>query len=180
MQGEAMVFVRLSGCNLACPFCDTRHEAWVEMSEEEVVAEVLRYPSLWVLLTGGEPALQPLAGLVDRLHAVGRRVAVETNGTVAIDAAVDWVCVSPKGEWLGAEAQVVRQRVDEVKVLYDGEHEPQGYWEELGHEAQRSLQPMDVGERERNAELVAAAVEYVKGHPEWRLSMQIHKMIGIR
>ena len=78
--GMPMVFLRFSGCNLRCPFCDTLHQSGTEMSEEEILQAIAAYPSQWVVATGGEPALQLTASLVDKLHAAGYRLAVETNG----------------------------------------------------------------------------------------------------
>lgn len=184
LQGEGVhagtpaVFVRLSGCNLDCPFCDTRHQSYREMSEEEIVAEVCRHAARLVVVTGGEPSLQLTASLVDMLHAAGKSVAVETNGTHELPSNVDWITLSPKDTFVGASAAPVLRRADELKVLYDGIHEPDGY----AHIAvsHRSLQPCDVGDPARNARIVAQTVEYVKRHPEWRLSLQIHKMINIQ
>lgn len=177
-SGTAAVFVRLSGCNLRCPFCDTRHESCVEMSEEEVLAAVRQYPARLVVVTGGEPSLQLTASLVDALHEAGKYVAVETNGTRALPPNVDWVTLSPKDTWLGAEAAVVLTEADELKVVYDGEHEPADYRSlAIDH---RFLQPMDTGDAVRNARIEAATVEYIKQHPQWRLSLQIHKILNIR
>ena len=177
-SGTAAVFVRLSGCNLCCPFCDTQHESRVEMDEAAIVEAVRRYPARLVVVTGGEPSLQLTASLVDALHKVQKYVAVETNGTCALPHNVDWVTLSPKDAWLGAEAAVVLTEVDELKVVYDGEHEPRGYEDvKAGH---RFLQPMDTGDEVRNARIVAATVEYIRQHPQWRLSLQIHKILNIR
>ena len=177
-SGTAAVFVRLSGCNLRCPFCDTRHESCVEMSEGEVVAAVRQYPARLVVVTGGEPSLQLTASLVDALHEAGKYVAVETNGTRALPPNVDWVTLSPKDTWLGAEAAVVLTEADELKVVYDGVHEPSDYRTlAIDH---RFLQPMDTGDAVRNARIEAATVEYIKQHPQWRLSLQIHKILNIR
>ena len=91
--GTPAVFVRFSGCNLACGFCDTDHRRGEEWGEEAVVAEVLRHPARHVVLTGGEPALQATASLVDKLHRAGCYVQMETNGTcaAAAEVGVDWI-----------------------------------------------------------------------------------------
>lgn len=176
LQGEGLrtgvpaVFVRFAGCNLRCPFCDTDFGEYVEMSDEEIVAAAARYAARYVILTGGEPALQADVALVDRFHAAGFVVAIETNGTVEPPSNVDWVTCSPKGH-------VVLRRCDELKCLYDGRTEPLCPDIEARY---RLLQPIDSGDAERNRATTAACVEYVKSHPGWRLSLQTHKMIGIR
>ena len=177
-SGTAAVFVRLSGCNLRCPFCDTDHESGVPMSEEAIVGEVKRYPSTLVVVTGGEPALQLTPSLVDALHAAGRTVAVETNGTLPLPHNVDWVTLSPKDLWLGAQAAPVLTHADELKVLFDGRHEPPEYASVAA--AHRFLQPCDTGDPRRNADIVAHAVDYILRHPQWRLSLQIHKVINVK
>lgn len=180
-SGTPAVFVRLSGCNLRCPFCDTQHAGGTEMSEPEIVAAVkslcpvLRSPL--VVVTGGEPALQLTPSLVDALHAAGCRVAVETNGTLHLPGNVDWVTLSPKSLWLGEEAAPVLTRADELKVLFDGEHNPSAY--DHIDAAHRFLQPMDTGDPARNAALMRQAADYCLGHPQWRLSLQIHKILNI-
>ena len=125
--GTAAIFIRLSGCNLRCPFCDTRHESGTEMSKEQIVEQVAAWPSPWVVVTGGEPSLQLTASLVESLHRIGKKVAVETNGTCQLPDNVDWVTLSPKDLFLGPQAKVVLRRADEIKVVYDGEHEPDTY-----------------------------------------------------
>ena len=177
-SGTPAVFVRLSGCNLRCPFCDTRHEHGTEMSEEEVVEAVSRHAARHVVVTGGEPALQLAPSLVDALHVIGRYVAVETNGTRALPANVDWVTLSPKDAFLGPQAAPVLTRADELKLLFDGVHEPQPYGDiSVTH---HFLQPCDTGNPTQNARITAATVDYILRHPEWRLSLQIHKILGIQ
>lgn len=178
-SGTAAVFVRLSGCNLQCPFCDTEHGNGVEMTEEEIVAEVAKYPARLVVVTGGEPSLQLTESLVDKLHSKDKFVSVETNGTHPLPSNVDWITLSPKDLFLGAEAKVVLPAVDEIKVVYDGEHEPHTY-PDIKCTHRRFLQPCDTGDAARNAEIVNSAVEYIKRDPRWKLSLQIHKILNIR
>lgn len=185
LQGEGLqagtpaVFVRLSGCNLRCPFCDTQHASGREMDEAEVVAEVRRHAAGLVVLTGGEPSLQLGASLVDALHAAGRTVAVETNGTRPLPEGVDWVTLSPKDPWLGPEAAPVLTEADELKLVFDGSFEPLAY-RHIHIRHGRLLQPCDTGDAARNADLVRRAVAYCLAHPEWRLSLQIHKLLNIK
>ena len=180
-SGTPAAFVRLSGCNLRCPFCDTRHESGTEMSEKEIVEAVGQYPARHVVVTGGEPALQLTESLVDALHAVGRYVAVETNGTHPLPDNVDWVTLSPKSAFVDG-AEVVLNHADEIKVVYDGIHDPEGQLSTLNSQLStlRFLQPCDTGDAARNRQITAATVEYIKRHPEWRLSLQIHKILNIQ
>lgn len=171
--GAAAVFVRFSGCNLKCPFCDTDHYGFREMSEDDIVAEVARYPAGHVVFTGGEPALQLTATLVDRMHSMGVFVQVETNGTVALPSNVDWVTCSPK------DRPVVYSRVNELKVLFHGLDGDMSRYEAIKADDYR-LQPCDTGDPSRNAGLIAGAEEFVKAHPLWRLSVQLHKLLGFR
>ena len=181
-SGTPSVFVRLSGCNLRCPFCDTRHEAGVEMSEEEIVERVGEWQGCrHVVITGGEPSLQLTESLVDALHAAGRYVAVETNGTRPLPPNVDWVTLSPKNAFVDG-ADVVLTRANEIKVVYDGLHDPQKQLSTFHFPLSTFLflQPCDTGDPSRNAQIIAATVDYIKQHPEWRLSLQIHKILNIQ
>ena len=94
--GRAAVFVRFSGCNLRCSFCDTDFSSFREMTSDEIIKEISQYPARFVVLTGGEPTLQVTAAFVNQLHEAGFEVAIETNGTLPIPENIDWVTVSPK------------------------------------------------------------------------------------
>lgn len=166
-SGCAAIFVRLSGCNRACPFCDTDFSAFMEMTEAEIVAAVSAWPAEIVVITGGEPALQLTDSLVERLHASGKRVHVETNGSLPLPAAVDWVTCSPKRPPYGLE------RVDELKVLYGTEVDPEEMCRRWPGARVYALQPL-AGSNP------AEVVEYIKRHPHWRLSLQLHKILDIR
>lgn len=177
--GTAAVFIRLSGCNLRCSFCDTRHETYTEMSEAEIVHAAVAYPARHVVITGGEPTLQLTRSLVDTLHEAGRFVQIETNGSMELDSslvqAIDWITCSPKS------LPVKIGRVDELKVVYEGQE--MAPYEAMSRnyedEAYLSLQPCDTGDSVKNAALLDAAVNYIKAHPAWRLSLQTHKLIHI-
>lgn len=177
--GRAAVFVRFSGCNLKCPFCDTDFSEYKEMSAEEIASLSLTLSKgdgmPMVVLTGGEPTLQADKELIDRLHQAGFQfVAMESNGTEEPPEGLDWLTVSPKGK-------VAVDRCDELKVLFDGDRPlslPLG--DDWGGADYYYLQPMDTGDAESNKEITAACVEYIKRHPKWRLSLQTHKLIGIK
>ena len=114
--GTPAVFVRFSGCNLKCDFCDTRHEEGKMMSDEELLAAVTAYPCRMVILTGGEPGLWIDEELVGRLHQAGKYVAIETNGTCVLPDSIDWVTCSPK-----QGSRLKLKRMDEIKVVYVGQ-----------------------------------------------------------
>ena len=167
--GTPAVFVRFSGCNLKCPFCDTQHEDGILMSDDEIVAQVESYPARMVILTGGEPSLWIALwidrALVDRLHQSGRYVCIETNGTHALPDNIDWVTCSPK-----AGGRLAIDRMDEVKVVYQGQ-ELDGY--ERLQADHFFLQPC-------SGSNIPETVACVMSHPRWRLSLQTHKLIDIR
>jgi len=196
LQGEGMqagrraVFLRFSGCNLwtgreqdrasaACTFCDTDFVGMDGENGGRYEAEALadRVAALWaegsrplVVMTGGEPLLQADAPLIDPLHRRGFEVAVETNGTQAAPAGLDWICVSPK-----AGTDIVQRSGDELKLVW-----PQAGIdpaELLGWDFRHFIvQPMDGADREKS---LAAAVELVMADPRWRLGLQTHKLIGL-
>lgn len=163
--GTPAVFVRFSGCNLKCPFCDTRHEEGVLMSDEEILEEVNKYPSATVILTGGEPSLWIDEGFVDRLHRIGKYVCIETNGTHAVPDNLDWVTCSPKQ---GAELHIAR--MDEVKVVYEGQDIA----------AYESLPTNHFFLQPCSGANIQETVDCVMLHPKWRLSLQTHKLIDIQ
>lgn len=163
--GTPAVFIRFSGCNLKCSFCDTQHEEGCLMSDDEIMEEVGKYPAATVILTGGEPSLWIDGEFVDRLHRAGKYVCIETNGTRLLPGNIDWVTCSPKqGTRLGIA------RMDEVKVVYEGQ-DITGY-EQLPA-AHFFLQPCSCNN-------IGETVDCVMRHPKWRLSLQTHKLIDIR
>lgn len=176
--GTPAVFVRLAGCNLKCPFCDTDYAAYKEMTEEEIVDEVLAVSDnnpAFVVITGGEPSLQLTDSLVDRLHDEGCYVAVETNGTKPLPENVDWVTLSPKADFVSAGmGQPVVGEANEVKIVYTGQDVEK--WRLKLHARNWFLQPCDTPEG-ANTE---ATVQYILEHPWWRLSLQTHKILNIR
>jgi organic radical activating enzyme len=169
-----MVFLRFSGCNLKCPFCDTDHSGYQEMTAEEIVAEAVRAGGgcQRVCITGGEPSLQLDPVLVGALHGAGFKVHVETNGTRLLPEGVDWVTVSPKAgvEGLKGDGTVVLGKADEVKVVFLGTDVEE--WADFPA-PWHFLQPCSCGN-------TAETVEYIQSHPHWRLSLQTHKYLNIR
>ncbi len=190
--GRAAVFCRFAGCNLwsgreedragaVCTFCDTDFvgvdgEGGGKFAAPETLAAAVR--SAWtgplenalVVCTGGEPLLQLDPPLIDALHRQGFAIAVETNGTLAAPAGIDWICVSPK-----AHAALVQTRGQELKLVYPQTGVDPERFAALDFE-RFFLQPMDGPHREA---ATRTAVAYCLAHPRWRLSIQAHKYLGL-
>ena len=179
--GTPMVFLRFSGWNLKCPFCDTDHGGFREMSDREIVAEILQAGGSCrrVCVTGGEPSLQLDEVLVDALHGAGFKVHVETNGTRPLPKGVDWITLSPKTDVQGlrGDGTVVLEKADEIKVVYEGGVD--GKWAAFPAEW-HFLQPCDTGDEEKNKALLAETIDHIQRNPVWRLSLQTHKLLNIR
>ena len=177
-SGTPSVFIRFSGCNLQCPFCDTQHQQGRTMSEEEIVEEVGKYKGRHVVITGGEPSLQLTASLVDKLHAIGKYIAVETNGTHELPDNVDWVTLSPKDSFVKqSSAQVKLTHCNELKMVFTGT--PLVDYSHI--KAQHYfLQPCDTGDEQKNKEILEKTIDYCLNHPQWSLSLQMHKIVGVR
>jgi 7-carboxy-7-deazaguanine synthase (Cx14CxxC type) len=187
--GRPAVFCRFSRCNLwtglekdraraVCQFCDTDFvgtdgpggghfpDAAALAEHIDEIAQDTRF----VVCTGGEPLLQMDAALIDALHERRFEIAIETNGTLPVPDGIDWVCMSPK-----AEAQVIVTQGDELKLVFRQEGgEPERYAHlDFAH---FFLQPMDGPDRDAHTR---AAIDYCLAHPQWRLSLQTHKYLGI-
>jgi 7-carboxy-7-deazaguanine synthase len=191
--GRPAVFCRFAGCNLwtgreedrataVCSFCDTDFVGvgpdGGKFATAEALAEAVaaRWPGAaggrrFVVCTGGEPLLQLDAEAIDALHARGFEVAVETNGTQPLPRGLDWVCVSPK-----ADAPLVVAGGDELKLVYPQPLARPERFEGLDFR-HWLLQPMD---GPAVAEATREAIAYCLAHPRWRLSVQTHKVVGVR
>ena len=199
LQGEGMqagsraVFLRFAGCNLwtgreedrrkaVCQFCDTDFvgtdgAGGGKFADADLLAR--HVAALWgegaerrlVVVTGGEPMLQLDAALVDALHAEGFRIAVESNGTIAATPGIDWLCISPK-----AGSDIVQRSGDELKLVW-----PQAGLDSAAIEdwdfAHFLVQPLDCEDREA---AMAAAIGLAMERPRWRLTLQAHKIVGLR
>lgn len=199
-MGIPAVFVRFSGCNLRCPWCDTEFTDFTPMTAEEILAQVTELYDIpnerrkMVVLTGGEPSLQVDKPLIEALHAAGFYICIETNGTRPLPEGIDWITCSPK--ITNHESQITNthslalRKVNEVKVVFTGTYDPEIWRTQL--EAEHwMLQPLrftgdwliehavDEWEDDRNDNL-DDTVRYILSHPFWRLSVQIHKIAGLR
>lgn len=174
--GTPAIFLRVSGCNLKCSFCDTSHHAFVEMSPAQIIEEIKRYPAKHIVITGGEPSLQIDRDFVDALHQNGLFVQVETNGIEPIPENIDWITCSPKYK------PICLHQVDELKCIYEGKQSEKKICS-LYREIKASyyyLQPCDVKDAARNAEITKECINYIKNNPHWRLSLQTHKILNIQ
>jgi organic radical activating enzyme len=208
LQGEGAhtgipaVFIRFSGCNLRCPWCDTDFSDFTEMSAAQIVHEALDMYDLpnerrkMCVLTGGEPSLQVDKTLVDALHAAGFYICIETNGTRPLPEGIDWITCSPKlveSRKLKVESQITTlalHKVNEVKVVFTGTYDPE-IWRTMLEAEHWMLQPlryngellMESGIDEwevDNSDNMDETVRYILSHPFWRLSVQLHKIAGLR
>jgi len=175
--GRSAIFIRFSGCNLRCSFCDTDHTACTLMTNSEILQTICNYPTDFVVLTGGEPALYIDTEFVEMLHKAGKYVAIETNGTRILPENLDWVTVSPKNDFC-EDAEVVIQKADELKMVFLGQDMEKHLTKPLAK--YHFLQPCDTDDEIKNKENLDDCILYCLKHPEWRLSLQIHKLIGIR
>ncbi len=194
--GRPAVFCRFSGCNLwsgreddrekaVCKFCDTDFvgcdgPGGGQFSSPAQLAE--KIGKLWpekslgsykplVICTGGEPLLQLDSELISKLHEKGFEIAIETNGTIIPPDGIDWICVSPK-----ADAPLLLQSGHELKLVFPQEGAPPEKYETLNFRY-FFLQPLDSPQREDDMRL---ALEYVLSHPQWRLSLQLQKILKIK
>lgn len=177
--GRPAIFVRFAHCNLSCPFCDTDFKTGTHYSEGELIAEVSKFaPCQFIVFTGGEPTLQLTESLINKLHKGGFYLAMETNGTRPYPKGLDWVTVSPKNDFLeGVKLFEGNYMASEVKVVFTGLNSPEKYGS-LGQE--KFIQPCDTGNPMKNEEIIAKSIEWLKEHPDWRLSLQTHKIVGVR
>ena len=192
--GRPAVFCRFAGCNLwsgreedrleaTCQFCDTDFVGLdgpgggrFHSADDLASAVAAEWPAeggsaRFVVCTGGEPLLQLDDALIEALHRSGFEIAVETNGTQPPPAGIDWLCVSPK-----AGAELVARAGDELKLVYPQAGASPAEFENLAFD-HFFLQPMDGPERDANT---AAALQYCLSHPRWRLSLQTHKLLGLK
>ncbi len=181
--GRACVFLRFAACNLECSWCDTDFapEGAARYSADEICAQLLaldRHASRMIVVTGGEPTLQWDAPLADALRTAGFRVHMESNGTRALAAPVDWLTVSPKPQFHPTSIALVELHASEVKVVIDDtvdEAVLDGYLARYRSEHYFVQPCMD----DRYAHHLARTLALVHSRPRWRLSLQLHKIVGV-
>lgn len=175
--GSPAVFIRFSGCNIRCPFCDTVHHDGAFMADEEIINEVEKYPTDLVVVTGGEPTMQLTEEFVEKLHELGKKVCIETNGTREVSRNIDFITLSPKFEFV-KKAECILTYCDELKVVYNGRNDMSLYDDIVANHY--FLQPCDMGNEEENKRIMEATVAYCLEHPKWRISLQTQKILQVR
>lgn len=185
VQGEAYhtgvphVFVRFGNCNLRCEWCDTDFLTFEEMELKDIVDKVLSFNCKRVIFTGGEPCMQDLDTIGGALKEHGIHLSIETNGTIQVPEIIDWICVSPKDQ-VYPNVSIKQRTGDELKVVYCGQ-DLSMYDELKSGFDHHYIQPCYIHSEsvEWNGRSFAVVEEIVKNNPEWRLSLQTHKWMGV-
>lgn len=179
-SGEAAYFIRLGGCDVGCVWCDVKDswdaDRWPKVPVHDIVAEASKYPSRLAVITGGEPAMYDLSALCDELHAAGFKIHIETSGAHPLKGDFDWVTFSPKK--FKAPVSGFGAQADELKVIVFNKSDFQwaeSFASEVKPECRCFLQP----EWDRSETVLPLIIDYVKAHPQWRISLQTHKYLGI-
>lgn len=179
-QGKAAYFIRLGGCDVGCVWCDVK-ESWDAekhplFSVENLVETVKATPAQIVVITGGEPLLHDLTNLTHALHQAGLRVHIETSGSSPLSGELDWITLSPKK--FKAPLPEVLPHASELKVVVFNKSDfawAEQWAAQVSADCKLFLQP----EWSKAAEMTPLIVDYIKAHPQWQLSLQIHKYINV-
>jgi 7-carboxy-7-deazaguanine synthase len=179
-QGKAAYFIRLAGCDVGCVWCDVK-ESWDEnkhpvVAVHTLVEEVKQTPARIVVVTGGEPLLHDLDSLTRDLHNAALRTHIETSGAYPLSGTWDWICLSPKK--FKAPLPEILSRVNELKIVVFNQSDfawAEKFSAQVPEECRLYLQP----EWSKSAEMTPLIVQYIKDHPQWELSLQIHKYINV-
>jgi len=175
-QGEASIFIRLSQCNLNCDFCDTDFEGGEIMPLGKILLTIKQFPCRWIVWTGGEPTLQLTDKCFRFFKLAGYFQAIESNGYNKLSNLLDYTVVSPKGQT--DYAKEINPQVNEVRLPVK-KNETLPSLESLPQAKYYFLSPVFSENPEETKANIDYCLEQVKQHPEWRLSLQIHKLIGI-
>ena len=179
-QGKAAYFIRLAGCDVGCVWCDVK-ESWDAskhpvFSVDEIVSSAIAHPARLAIITGGEPLLYNLDALTTALKKVGFEVNIETSGSSPMSGNWDWVCLSPKK--FKAPLTESIQAASELKVVIFNTHDfewAETYAKQVAPNCKLYLQP----EWDKSNEITPLVIEYIKAHPKWELSAQLHKYIQV-
>jgi organic radical activating enzyme len=179
-QGKAAYFIRLAGCDVGCVWCDVK-ESWDAskhpvFSVDEIVSSALAHPARLAIITGGEPLLYNLDTLTTALKKVGFEVNIETSGSSPMSGKWDWVCLSPKKFKAPLDESI--QAASELKVVIFNTHDfewAETYAKQVAPNCKLYLQP----EWDKSNQITPLVIEYIKAHPQWELSAQLHKYIQV-
>ncbi len=179
-QGQAAYFIRLGGCDVGCVWCDVK-DSWdasrhPQLAIENIVSEAQKHPGRLAVVTGGEPLLHQLDQLTQALHAAGFQTNIETSGSSPLSGNWDWICLSPKK--FKAPLPEVVPFANELKVVIFNKTDfawAEQYAARVGPACKRYLQP----EWEKASIVTPLIVDYIQQHPQWQLSLQVHKYINV-
>jgi len=179
-QGKAAYFIRLAGCDVGCVWCDVK-ESWDAskhpvLSIDEIVTSALAHPARLAIITGGEPLLYNLGALTTALKNVGFEINIETSGSSPMSGKWDWVCLSPK-KFKAPLAESI-EAASELKVVIFNTHDfewAETHAKQVSPNCKLYLQP----EWDKSNEITPLVIEYIKAHPKWELSAQLHKYIQV-
>ena len=179
-QGKAAYFIRLAGCDVGCVWCDVK-DSWDAskhpvLSIDEIVTSALAHPARLAIITGGEPLLYNLDALTTALKNAGFEVNIETSGSSPMSGKWDWVCLSPKK--FKAPLNESIQAASELKVVIFNTHDfewAETYAKQVAPNCKLYLQP----EWDKSNEITPLVIDYIKAHPKWELSAQLHKYIQV-
>ncbi|GAB6012886.1 7-carboxy-7-deazaguanine synthase QueE [Viscerimonas tarda] len=173
--GQPSIFIRLAKCNLSCAFCDTDFSAGKDMDVGEILDEIKPYPCKWIIWTGGEPTIQLTNDHLEVFKNAGYKQAIETNGSLPVPSFIDYISCSPKENY--EDVRKIIPRVNEIRIpLQKGDALPDISL--LPPAGNYFLSPIFDGDK-LNRENVDYCVDLIKSHPQWSLSLQIHKLIHI-
>ena len=179
-QGKAAYFIRLGGCDVGCVWCDVK-ESWDANAHplktiSEIVEEAKNFPARLAVVTGGEPLMHDLNELTDALHEAGFQTNIETSGSSPLSGDWDWICLSPKK--FKAPLSEILQKAHELKVVVFNKSDfnwAEKYAALVSQDCKLYLQP----EWGKGSVVTPMIIDYIKAHPQWELSLQIHKYINV-
>jgi 7-carboxy-7-deazaguanine synthase len=179
-SGKAAYFIRLAGCDVGCVWCDVKDswhtEGYPSFTGEELAQAAVAFPADMVVITGGEPAMYDLSSLCDALHEKGMKVHIETSGAHTLKGQFDWVCFSPKK--FKVPVNNFGDLADELKVVVFNKSDffwAETHRNEVSDKCKLYLQP----EWDKRADMQPLMIDYVLEHPEWEISLQSHKILGV-
>ncbi len=179
-QGKAAYFIRLGGCDVGCVWCDVK-ESWDAenyplVKIEDLLVAVKKTPANIVVITGGEPLMHDLTGLTQQFQSAGCKTHLETSGAYPLTGNWDWICISPKK--FKAPLHGILPFANELKVVIFNKSDfgwAEKYADQVSSNCKLYLQP----EWDKASQMTPLIIEYIKAHPEWELSLQIHKYINV-